>query len=264
MKKIIVCLLTCLMLVSCKNFNATSSSFDSSKEIDIVFTAIDDASSIKEEIKEKTPNVTVVGCGDSINKVGYDYSAIGKNEFENGINAFYNFTKHTNNKYLACNLSYNGMIKDIFKNVDPYVVVDYGGVKVAYIGVTSPNIKNNLKEDLLMEDDGIVVNFYDEEKEVLYDTVQEAIDNVKEMGADYVILLSYLGTKENDSPYSSYDFINNLSNVDIVLDGNSNSIVNETIKDSDGKDVILCAFNLNYKNYGLIKIEKENVSITFE
>ena len=265
MKKIIVFITLCLVLVSCKNFNVTSSSYDKEKEINIIFTSLDDATTLKEDYNKVTPNVTVVGCGDIVNKKGYDYSAIGKNEFEKGVNSFYDYSKNNGNKFLACNLSYSGKVKDIFKKVDPYVVIDYDGIKIGYIGVTSPNIKNILKEDSFTENDSVVVNFYDEAPEVLYDTIKEAICNVKEQGAKYVVLLCFLGTSSSDSPYSAYDVISNINNVDVVLDGNSNTLIkNEIVKDADNKDVNLCAFNSSFDGCCLIKIEKENISIEFK
>lgn len=269
MKKLLVLLFISFLLVSCKNYNVTSSSYDSNKEIDIIFASnsSENIFSYKDDLLNNTPNVTVVGCGNitSCNDA-FDYSAIGEDEFQNGLDSFYSYTKDIDYKYLACNLSYNGQIKDIFKHVSPYVIVDYDGIKVAYIAITSPEIKNTINEKLFMENDNVVVNFYDEEPEVLYDTIQESIDNVKNEGAKYVILLSYLDSDTISAPYSAFSIINNLSNVDVILDGNiwSTPCDKQIIKDKDNKDVIFSWFNKDYNGYGLITIDNEKISVEYK
>lgn len=267
MKKSICLLLSLLLLSSCKSYETTNKSFDSSKEI-VIFYSNNPSNSVK-DVKENelknTPNVTLVNVGDNsnielMNSIGYDYSCFGLKDFDNGLEALYEKTCEANFKYLLCSASYNGQTKDYFKKTAPYEVVDYDGIKIGYVGVLSPRYvetsPNNFKEN-----GNIVVNFYNETEEVFYDTVECSIEKAKDKGVDYIILLSNFDDDEKYSPYTLEELLANLSYVDVVINENDYSEIGEThFKDKDSKDVLIVSNGLNKDISGKIVIKNGYIS----
>ena len=55
---------------------------------------------------------------------------------------------------------------------------------------------------------------------------------------DYCILLSHLGTKSEESPYTVYEAVENTRGIDIVLDAHSHVIIDaEKVKNADGQEI---------------------------
>lgn len=262
MKKILTLLIVILILSSCKSYEVSDKSYDSSKEIVILYTnalnPLDEkrefysrVSAYKKELLENTPNVTLVDTGnisdtdrysynlyiDVMNKVGYDYACFGIYDFKNGVKYVYQNTKHADFKYLLCCASYNGLTNDVFKKTAPYEVVDYDGIKIGYLGIISPRF-NEEKPEYFLEKERSVVNFYDETEEVFYDTIQCSIDKLKDLGAEYVVAISNFDTQKEFSPYTLKELISNLSGVDVVINANEYSQTEElTISDKEHNNV---------------------------
>ena len=83
------------------------------------------------------------------------------------------------------------LTKDKKPIYDPYKIVPAGNKKIAFIGVATPQTltrtflheDNNMKYDFLTGNNG----------QELYTIIQKYIDEVKSQGADYVIILAYMG-----------------------------------------------------------------------
>lgn len=273
MKKIVSVLLFLLILVSCKSFVVTDESYDSSKDIVILYTNMYlenqdqfylNVLDTKESLLQETPNVTLVDTGNNLsislmNGAGYNYACLGLNDFSYGLESIYNLTKTSNCKYLLCSASYNGKTKDVFKNTSPYEVVDYDGIKVGYIGVLSPRYVDTVPS-YFSENDSVVVNVYNETEEVFYDTVQCSIDKAKEQGANYIVLLSNFDDDSMYSPYTLEELISNLSFVDIVINGNDYSNLGYILyKNKDNKDVTVVSNGPNGTHFGKIVINSSGI-----
>ena len=72
-----------------------------------------------------------------------------------------------------------------------------------------------------IEDGETVYDFGSSSPEHFYKLVQDNIDECKGNGADYVVVLSHLGSLDNYKPYSSRDVIANTSGVTAFLDGHA-------------------------------------------
>ena len=263
MKKLISILLVLLVLTSCKSYEVSNKSFDSSKEIVILYCNNKNANlkDIKNNEINNTPNVTFVSTGnitdiDLMNNFGLDYSCFGLKDFDKGLDSLYKNTCQAKYKYLLCSASYNGQIKDYFKKTAPYEIVNYDGIKVAYIGVLSPRyVETN--PNYFIEGDNIVVNFYNETEEVFYDTVECSIEKAIDKGADYIVIISNFDDDEKYSPYSLKDLISNLSYVDVVINGNDYSNLKEAVlKNKDNRDVIVVS---NGIHVGKITIKDNSI-----
>lgn len=134
----------------------------------------------------------------------------------------------------------------------PYVLRDYGGTRVAFIGVVTP-------ETLLSEQ----YAFYDDEGHQLFDLcetrlideVQETVDLVRSRGADYVVLLSHLGEASSKGFLTSGELIAATHGIDVVLDGHTHSVVPcDTVLNALGKAVPVTQTGTKFRNVGKLLI----------
>lgn len=69
----------------------------------------------------------------------------------------------------------------------------------------------------------------------LYEVTQNYINEVKQKGADYVILITHIGMDEEK--YTSNEIISKLEGVDAVLDGHTHKVYNTTTPDKNGEKI---------------------------
>lgn len=228
----------------------------------------------KNSVLEKTPYVTLVDCGDAIqgeiigtlskgqyiidimNEVGYEFAVLGNHEFDYGIDQLSQLISSADMKYLGCNLNYTGKQKNKLSQVKPYEIKRYGDRKVAFIGVATPETPTTSTPSYFMEDGEFVYDFMGgEEGEPLYECVQQYIDECRNAGADYVVILSHLGDIEESDYVSSVDLIANTTGVDVVLDGHAHSVISSCVKENkQGEEVILSSTGTKLTNIGQLVI----------
>lgn len=239
--------------------------------------------SYKNEILNKTPNVTLVDCGDSIqgevigtiskgeylvdmmNYVGYDLAILGNHEFDYGMDQLQKNISKFDGEYLGCNLTYTGSFENKLEEVKPYEIISYGDTDIAYIGVSTPFSIASSTPAFFMENDEFVYGFTSGNNGVdFYNKVQGYIDECLEDGAEYIVVLSHLGDTEEYTPYSSIDLINNTKGIDVVLDGHAhNTIASRVEKDLNGENVLLSSTGTKLANIGQLTITTDgNISTT--
>lgn len=210
---------------------------------------------LKDSLTEEGKNVLLADVGDHLagavysgisegedmiqlmNKTGYDIATIGNHEFDYGREKAFELMESADFPYVCCNF-YDADSSLVFP---AYEVLESGGIKIAFIGITTPetitksspsyfqNAKGEQLYTIAAGDDG----------QELYDTVQEAIDEAKQE-ADVVIALGHLGSIEYSAPYRSTDVIEHTSGLDAFLDGHSHTVMEENyVKDKDGNEVLL-------------------------
>ena len=92
----------------------------------------------------------------------------------------------------------------------------------------------------------------------LYESVQNAVDEAKNAGADYVIALCHLGVEEGLGAYESKEVIANTTGIDVFLDGHSHSVMDcERVKDKDGEWVLLSQTGTKFQSVGMLLIEAD-------
>ena len=109
---------------------------------------------MKKELQETYTHVGVVSGGDYVqgsslgaisqgeyivnlmNLVGYDAVALGNHEFDYRLPRLNELVDMMNTKPVCCNFQKIGETKSYF---EPYSIVSYGNVDIAYIGVTTPS-----------------------------------------------------------------------------------------------------------------------------
>lgn len=233
----------------------------------------------QEKILQETPYVTLVDCGDAIqgdlmgtvskgeyiidimNEVGYDYAVLGNHEFDYGLEQLSYLMESSSYEYLGCNITYTGDGENALKEVKPYAIEKYGEVSVAFIGVSTPySITSSTPKYFMDENGNLIYDFCNKSGEAFYSRIQGYVDECREAGADYVILLTHLGEGEAFAPFDAVDLIENTTSVDVVLDGHAHSTISSAIKQNkEGRDVILSSTGTKLSAIGQLVITKDGM-----
>ena len=226
--------------------------------------------------EERTPYVTPVDCGDALqgdaigavsggelpaelmNRVGYDLAVLGNHEFDYGMEQIDRLMEISGAQYLGCNIRYTGQGDGaaFLSRLLPYKILSYGKVKVAFIGVSTPeSIVKSVPAYFCDEDGNFVYDFCGGSGEELYGCVQQSVDACLKDGADYVLVLAHLGTDESSSPFTSRELIAHTRGIDAVLDGHSDSeIPCDVVENADGENVLLSSTGTGLCNIGRLTI----------
>lgn len=223
---------------------------------------------MKNELAESYDHVGVVSSGDFvqggtlgaisqgeyivdiINEVGYDAIALGNHEFDYKLDRLNELREKLNTKVLSCNFTLAGSEETCF---DAYSIVEYGNVKIAYIGITTPETMTSSAPAQFMNDAGEVIYSFNEDK--MSEIVQNNIDSAKKDGADYVIALSHVGYSEDEEISDIVDIIESTDGFDAVLDGHSHTVIEEKIvKDKSGDDVVLSSTGTKFEYIGKLTL----------
>ena len=213
---------------------------------------VDDGDNIQgEPIGTMTKGEALV---DLMNKVGYSVAIPGNHEYDYGMEQFLSLAKQAKFSYVSCNFNHEGEL--VF---DPYVIRELDGMKVAFVGVTTPKTLTSSTPRYFQDENGEFVYgfFQDETGEGVYNAVQSAVDDARAEGADYVVVLGHMGNEEECHPWTYSDVISNVSGIDVFLDGHSHDTDQVVMKDKDGKEVIRAACGTKLSCIGWCRIDTE-------
>jgi len=230
----------------------------------------------KQQMKELTPYVTLVDAGDHVqgeligalsyggyimdimNAVNYDIVVPGNHEFDYGMDRFNYFVQSLNCSYISCN----------FRNLEtnqlvlrPYEIIEYGDVKVAYVGISTPESISKSTPTFFMDANGNFIYDFDGDKtgEKLIATIQKTVDNARSEGADFVIAVGHLG--ENGSVtevWSSPYIIARTNGIDALIDGHTHEFTPSLMqKNLDGKEIPITQSGTKLANIGKVTIGKD-------
>ena len=274
MKKRLLSCIVCICMLLC-SLNAVVFAKDSETIVILyendVHCAVEGYSKLaamKNELKSEYEYVGVVSSGDFVqggtlgavskgeyivelmNLVGYDAIAPGNHEFDYTISRLTELYELSETKYISCNFAKIGEEKTYF---EPYTIVSYGDVDIAYIGIITPETITSARPSQFRNENGEIIYTFNESR--LYELVQESIDEATEDGADYVIALSHIGYDESGELNDVTDVIENTDGLDVVLDAHSHSVIEEKIvKDKSGDDVLLSSTGTGFENIGKLTI----------
>ena len=219
-------------------------------------------SAIVKQMRQENPNTLLVDAGDTLhglniailsrgesivefmNAMGYDAMVPGNHDFNYGYQRLIELSEMMDFPLISANIAKDG--EPLF---EPYIVKEIDGIKIAFIGLSTPETRykthpGNVK-DLLF-----------------FDPITAASDMVLQLQskADFIVVLSHLGI-DKDSEVTSEMVANNVEGIDIIIDGHSHSVLPE------GKvvgDTLIVQTGEHTKNLGIIEIEflnKKAVSI---
>ena len=228
---------------------------------------------IKDAAEASGKHVLLVDDGDSIqgeplgtmtrgetniklmNAVGYDVAIPGNHEFDYGMDRFLELAEMAEFPYISCNFNKDGQL--VF---DPYIIKEAGEMKIAFVGVTTPQTLTSSTPRYFQDENGNYVYGFmqDDSGEALYDAVQKAVDDARAAGAQYVIAMCHLGNEEECRPWTYDDVISHTSGIDVLLDGHSHDYDKVTMKNKDGEDVIRQACGTKLAAIGYVTIAAED------
>ena len=241
----------------------------------------EDMAALKKEMQEQSNYVSVVSCGDYLqrdvigaiskgkaivqimNKVGYDVVAIGNHEFDYGVSRLKSLVRSMNAKVVASNFVKKSTGKPVFRS---YTIKTYGKKKVAFVGVTTPESITKSTPAYFQNSKGeFIYDFYgDSTGKLLAERVQKVVNTARKNGADYVVALTHMGTEGVTTQWDVQHLIKNTYGIDVVLDGHSHSTVpSMKVKNKNGKKITVSSTGTKFSNIGQLVIRK-NGSITTE
>ena len=176
-----------------------------------------------------------------MNAAGYDLATLGNHEFDYGMDGCMAAIEAADFPYVSCNFYHeaNGVAGE--NVLDSYKVFEVGGVKIAFIGITTPESFTKSTPSYFQDENGNYIYGIagGTDGEALYTAVQNAIDAAS-AEADYVIALGHLGVDESSQPWTSREVIANTTGLDAFIDGHSHTTIPmEEVTDEGGNTVIL-------------------------
>lgn len=188
---------------------------------------------------------------DIMDEVGYDFAIPGNHEFDFGMDNFLEIADAYGYEYISCNFIDLRTGETV---LDPYKIVEIGGEKIAFIGVSTPEtIKKSTPTYFQDAEGNYIYGFCNGENGAeLYAAVQKAIDDSAAEGAEMTVLLSHLGTDAVSSPWTSEDVLANTSGIELAFDGHSHSTIEgqEVYSAVDGTCTVLSSTGTKFAAFG--------------
>lgn len=125
-----------------------------------------------------------------MNDLGYDMMTLGNHDFDDGIDNVLNLCRQADFPVICTNFV-DSATAEIPDPVIPYVIREYQGVRIAFIGLATPDTYGLVTPELL----GSYI-FLNE-----VETTQAYVEEVLDQGADIVILVSHLGQPGDPDRY---------------------------------------------------------------
>ncbi len=190
-----------------------------------------------------------------MNAVGYDIATMGNHEFDYGMDRFFELSKMANFPYISCNFNKGGELQ-----FAPYVIKEFDGVKIAFVGITTPKTLTSSTPKYFQDENGNFIYgfFEDETGEGLYNAVQKAVDDARAEGASIVIAMAHLGNEAECSPYTYADVIANTTGINALLDGHSHDTNHVEMRNKARETVLRQGCGTKLEGVGYLKIAAKN------
>ena len=289
-----LCILTALMMVGCTPKEETppqeseKPAAEPNGEVMILFTSdvhcgIDEGfgyaglQQIRDSLDAQGYTTILVDDGDSVqgdsigtlskgeaiielmNAMHYDVAIPGNHEFDYGMEQFLKLVDMAEFPYISCNFNKQGELI-----LDPYIIKEAAGMKIAFVGITTPQtLLSSAPEHFKNEDGEYIYGFMEDETgEALYSAVQKAVDDARAAGADYVIAVAHLGMEENLEPWTYADVIASTTGIDAFFDGHSHDSEEVEMLNADGDPVTRAAPGTKLSCIGYCRITADGIAET--
>lgn len=204
---------------------------------------------------------------DIMNAAQYDYAVPGNHEFDYGMDRFNELVAASSATYLSCNFTnlrtgqapLKGYAIETYEGVTPAANDADGVVKVAYVGITTPETLTKSSPVNFQDESGKYVYGFcqDETGTALYASVQASVNAAREAGADYVVAIGHLGESGITDRWTSKAVIANTTGIDAMIDGHSHETYSEMTKNRQGEDVVLAQTGTKLVNVGELIIDPD-------
>ncbi|MCD8019213.1 MAG: 5'-nucleotidase C-terminal domain-containing protein [Clostridiales bacterium] len=191
-----------------------------------------------------------------MNAAGYDLATLGNHEFDYGMDGALQAVEWADFPYVSCNFYHeeNGVVGE--NVLDSYQVFEVNDVKIAFVGITTPDTFSKSTPKYFQDEDGNYIYGIagGSDGTELYESVQTAIDEASKE-ADLVIALGHLGVDPSSIPWTSEEVIANTTGLDAFIDGHSHTTMEgEYVTDKDGNEVLLTQTGYYFSALGQMTI----------
>ena len=212
------------------------------------------------DLKAKNKNVLLMDAGDALhgqpivtlsqgevevsllNLMGYNYFVPGNHDFNSGFSRLKKLSEGMKSKVLAANVCLKDGTRPFLAND----LVEIDGVKIGIFGLATPETAQKTNP----------LNVKDLDFKDVVETSKDQVKDLKNKGAELIILIGHLGIDGESKGHRSYDIRDNVEGIDLIIDGHSHSNL-EQIKQAEGKAVITSTGAYS-ENLGIVKIKLEN------
>lgn len=205
------------------------------------------------EIKAKNPNTLVLDAGDVLhgqtiatiskgesivklmNTIGYDVMTPGNHDFNYGQDRLVELSTMANFPIVASNV----VKEDGTTLLNPYVIKDISGVKIAIFGLSTPDttyMTHPKNVERLKFENPI-------------ETAKKMVTELKDK-ADIIIALTHIGL-DDSSEFTTKKIAEQVEGIDLIVDGHSHTTLKEGLK---VKDTLIVQTGDYNKNLGIVKI----------
>lgn len=183
-----------------------------------------------------------------MNMAGYDVATTGNHEFDFG---------YANLKTLMESADFPILAADAF-TAEGDLAMDgdnltfqLGDVTVGVFGLATPETATKAHPAKL---EGVTFLAEDE----LFACAQEQVDELTAAGCDYIIALGHLGIDEESTGNRSIDLLENVTGIDVFIDGHSHSTQSDIAEETNGTgmvgDTILTSTGTQLESVGVVDI----------
>ncbi len=146
-----------------------------------------------------TPDVKLM------HSAGYDIATLGNHEFDKGLSVTKEIVKHSGFPFVSANLVFTED-KELQEMVKPYIIRNYNGLDVAFIGLIAENLKtlvNNLKNVEVLDS---------------IETTKAIIKDIN-LQADLIVVISHMGVS------ADIELAKSIPEIDVIIGGHSHTLL---------------------------------------
>ena len=183
-----------------------------------------------------------------MNMAGYDVATTGNHEFDYGYANLKTLMEQAEFPILAANaFTAEGELAMDEANH----TFQLGDVTVGVFGLATPETATKAHPAKL---EGVTFLAEDE----LFACAQEQVDELTAAGCDYIIALGHLGIDEESAGNRSIDLLENVTGIDVFIDGHSHSTQSDIAEETNGTgmvgDTVLTSTGTKLDNIGVVDI----------
>lgn len=179
---------------------------------------------------------------------GYDAAIPGNHEFDYGYANLTTIMEKASFTALSpVNVQYNGTT--FFK--ENMVYETPAGVKIGVFGISTPETATKAHPAKIQG-----VTFLAGQD--MYNSAQAQVDKLTAAGCEIIVCLAHLGIDDSSEPNRSIDLLNNVTGIDVLIDGHSHSTFEEVAAATDENmkvnDAVLTSTGTKVASVGVITI----------
>ncbi len=196
------------------------------------FKNMPEVAGIIHQLKAENPNAIIVDCGDVaynpsfsdkhhyepmteiMNEIGYNVVALGNHEFQWGQPALESEHLQKLDADVVCANVKDKSTHGNIPGVESYVIKDIDGVKVGFVGVVTPKMATKAHPDVGKDIDKLSVG----------DTLKKVVPEMKQKGAEVVVVLSHYGyVRDVDLPRQ-------VGGLDVIISGHDHQYTDHPLE----------------------------------